>query len=163
MRLGDERAVHVIPQPPHLGAESCGLKHVRALQHMARVIRFSTAKFDVSKERPNPINPIPGESLLLWLQDQAKPHVEVTDPDAEDWGWYAFVEWKGRQYMLGSSASDEENGQREWILQVVKQRSAKEKLLGREKMGADDDCAQFFQHFLEQERSFTAVSVDEEP
>ena len=32
---------------------------------MARVMRFRTAKFDVSKERPNPINPIPGESLAL--------------------------------------------------------------------------------------------------
>ena len=130
---------------------------------MARVIRFNTAKFDVSKERPNPINPIPGESLLLWLREQAKPHVAVTEPDAEDWGWYSFVEWKGRQYLLGSSASEEESGEREWILQVDKQRSVKEKLLGREKMGADDDCAQFFQQLLEDEPSFTAVSVDAEP
>ena len=28
MRFGDERAVHVMPHPPHLGAQSCGLKHV---------------------------------------------------------------------------------------------------------------------------------------
>ncbi len=127
---------------------------------MTRVIRFNTAKFDVAKERPNPINPIPGESLLLWLRERAKPHVEVTEPDAEDWGWYSFVDWKGRQYLLGSSASDEESGQREWILQIDKQRSVKETLMGREKMAADDDCAQFFQQLLEDEPSFTSVSVD---
>ena len=39
---------------------------------MAHVIRFRTDKFDVSKERPNPINPIPGESLLLWLRERAR-------------------------------------------------------------------------------------------
>jgi hypothetical protein len=127
---------------------------------MTRVIRFNTARFDVAKERPNPINPIPGESLLLWLRERAKPHVEVTEPDAEDWGWYSFVDWKGRQYLLGSSASDEDSGQREWILQIDKQRSVKETLMGREKMAADDDCAQFFQQLLENEPSFTAVSVD---
>ncbi len=130
---------------------------------MTRVIRFNTGRFDVSKERPNPINPIPGESLLLWLRERAKPHVEVTEPDAEDWGWYSFVDWKGRQYLLGSSASDEESGQREWILQIDKQRSVKEKLMGREKMEADDECARFFQQLLQDEPSFTSVSVDEEP
>jgi len=127
---------------------------------MTRVIRFNTAKFDAAKERPNPINPIPGESLLIWLRERAKPHVEVTEPDAEDWGWYSFVDWKGRQYLLGSSASDEESGQREWILQIDKQRSVKEALMGREKMEGDDECAQFFQQLLEDEPSFTSVSVD---
>ena len=115
---------------------------------MARVIRFNTSKFDVSAERPNPINPIHGESLLLWLRDQASTKLAVSQPDAEDWGWYSFVEWNGRQYMLGSSASEEEAGEREWILQVEKQRSFKEKLLGREKMVKEDQCAQFFQVLL---------------
>ena len=127
---------------------------------MARVIRFNTSKFDVSQERPNPINPIAGESLLLWLREQAKPHVMLSEPDTEDWGWYSVVDWKGREYMLGSCASDETDGEREWILQVVKQQSFKEKLLGREKMGSDDECAQFFQKILEQEPAFKAVSVD---
>src|SRR6185436_10230051 len=98
---------------------------------MARVVRFNTAKFDVSKERPNPINPIPGESLLLWLRDQARPDVAVSEPDTEDWGWYSYVEWKGRTYMLGSSASDAEGGEREWVLQIEKHRSVGEKILGR--------------------------------
>jgi len=127
------------------------------------VIRFSTSKFDVSAERPNPINPIPGESLLIWLRERASPKLVVSEPDAEDWGWYSFVEWNGRQYMLGSSASDEEAGEREWILQIEKHRTFKERLLGREKMLKGDQCAQFFQNLLEQESTFKEVSVDPEP
>lgn len=128
---------------------------------MARVIRFTTDKFDVSKERLNPINPIAGESLLLWLREQAKPRAQLTDPDTEDWGWYSFVDWNGRQYLLGVSASDDE-GEREWVLQIEKQRSMKEKLLGRATMTADDECATFFQGLLEREPAFKAVSVDPE-
>jgi hypothetical protein len=129
---------------------------------MAHVIRFRTTKFDVSKERPNPINPIPGESLLLWLRERASPDVAVSEPDAEDWGWYS-VEWKGCSYMLGSSASEDESGEREWILQIEKHRSVTEKLLGRAKMSKDDDCARYFQRLLESEAAFKEVSVDPGP
>ena len=129
---------------------------------MTHVIRFRTTKFDVSKERPNPINPIPGESLLLWLRERARPDVAVSEPDAEDWGWYSSVEWKGRSYMLGSSASEEDRD-REWILQIEKHRSVTEKLLGRAKMSKDDECAKYFQRLLRSEATFEGVSVDPEP
>ena len=128
---------------------------------MARVIRFMTDKFDVAKERPNPINPIPGESLLVWLREQAQSRAPLSEPDAEDWGWYSFADWNGRQYLIGASASEEE-GEREWILQIDKQRSLKEKLLGREAMAADDECAAYFQSLLEAEPAFKSVSVDPE-
>jgi hypothetical protein len=130
---------------------------------MARVIRFTTSKFDVSQERANPINPIPGESLLLWLKSQAEPKAEVSEPEPEDWGWYAFAEWNGRQYMLGSSASEAEDGNREWVLQVEKQRSFRERMLGREKMGQSDECVSFFKGLLEREPAFEGVSLDPEP
>ena len=126
---------------------------------MARVIRFTTDHFDVSRERPNPINPIPGESLLVWLRERARPRVELTEPDAEDWGWDSFVDWDGRQYLLGASASDDD-GEREWVLQIEKQRSMKEKLFGRAAMTADDACAAFFQDLLQREAAFRAVTVD---
>jgi hypothetical protein len=126
---------------------------------MAKVIRFMTDRFDVSKERRNPINPIAGESLLLWLRERAGPHVRLTAPDAEDWGWYAYADWNGRQYLLGASASEDEGG-REWILQIEKQRSMKEKLLGQARMTPDDACAQFFEELLRQEPTFTAIAVD---
>lgn len=131
--------------------------------HMTHIIRFSTAKFDVSKERPNPINPIPGESLLLWFREQARGDVAISEPDAEDWGWYSYVEWKGRSYMLGSSASEDGSGDWEWILQIEKHRSVTEKLLGRAKMSKDDECAKYFQRLLESEATFKGVSFDPEP
>ena len=126
----------------------------------ATVIRFTTKLFDVTKERPNDINPIYGESLLLWLADKLKGQVTVPEPQTEDWGWYVDIDWKGRQYMLGASASDEENGQREWVLQIVKHRSLKERLLGKEKMTARDECAAYLRQLLESERAFSGVSVD---
>ena len=126
---------------------------------MARVIRFTTDKFDVSRERPNPINPIHGESLLVWLRERTQARTQLTEPAAEDWGWYSYADWNGRQYLVGASASDDEDD-REWILQIDKQRTVKEKLLGREAMTADDECARFFQTLLEAEEAFKGVSVD---
>jgi len=127
---------------------------------MTRVIRFRTAKLDVSTERPNPINPIPGESLLLWLSDHAKPKTAMTLPAPEDWGWYSEVTSDGRRYMVGASASPEEGGDHEWTLQVVKLRALSEKLLGRERMASEDACANFFQGLLEEEPAFHVLSVD---
>lgn len=131
---------------------------------MAHVVRFWTAAFDITTERPNPINPIPGESLLLWLIENARGAVEISAPDSEDWGWYSHVEWKGRRYLLGASACDEDrDGQREWVLQIEKHRTTTERVLGRAKMSQDDECAQYFQSLLEKEPSFQKILVDPEP
>ena len=126
----------------------------------ATVIRFTTGCFDVTKERPNHPNPIHGESLLLWLAEKLKGHVAVPTPQTEDWGWYVCIEWKGRRYMLGASASDEENGQREWVLQIVKHRTLKERLLGKERMTEEDECVVYLLRLLEQEEAFAGVSID---
>ncbi|MFZ6759602.1 hypothetical protein ACO0K9_20540 [Undibacterium sp. Ji50W] len=126
-------------------------------------IRFNTNKFDVTLERTNPINPIHGESLLIWLREQAMPGVEVSEPDAEDWGWYSYVDWKGRAYLLGSASTSEgENGEREWVLLFEKQRTLKEKLLGRAKMTKDDACMHFFKELLEREPAFSNMSEDDD-
>jgi hypothetical protein len=127
---------------------------------LAAVIRFTTSAFDVTREHPNPINPIYGESLLLWLAQQIKGRIAIARPEPEDWGWYADIDWNGRAYMLGAAAMDEENGEREWVLQIIKHRTLKERLLGREKMRAGDECAEFFRKILEAEPRFTGVSVD---
>ena len=127
----------------------------------AIVIRFTTGLFDVAKERPNEINPIHGESLLLWLAEKLKGQVAVPVPETEDWGWYVDIDWKGRSYMLGASASEgEESGQREWVLQIVKHRTLIERLLGKERMTAEDECAAYLRHLLEHETAFQEVSVD---
>ena len=129
---------------------------------MTYVARFNSTKFDVAKERPNPINPIPGESLLLWLREKARTDLDISEPATEDWGWYSDVVWKGRTYMLGSCASKGERGEWEWLLQIEKQRSLSERLLGRAKMESGDECAMYFQRLLEGEASFKDISVDPE-
>jgi hypothetical protein len=127
----------------------------------AIVIRFTTAAFDVTKERPNDINQIYGESLLLWLAEKSKGRIDVPRPQTEDWGWYVDIDWNGRSYLLGSSASDEdESGAREWVLQIVKHRTMKERLLGKEKMAIEDECAAYLGELLKREPSFSGVSVD---
>jgi hypothetical protein len=130
---------------------------------MASVVRFNTSKFNVAAEKPNPINPIAGQSLLLWLREAALPRIDVTEPEPEDWGWYSFATWDGRTYMLGSSASEEQNGEHEWVLQVVKQRTLVEKVLGRDRMQKDDGLASFVLQLLQQEPAFRGVSACAEP
>jgi len=127
---------------------------------MAEVIRFKTRKFDLSKERPNPINPIFGESLLLWLAEKAGGNPPISPPGTEDWGWYSYIDWHGRSYMLGACAYDEENGLHEWVLQIEKQRSLTERLRGREAMTPDDECVKFVLNLLKNEPEFSEVSVD---
>jgi hypothetical protein len=127
----------------------------------AAIIRFNTALFDVSKEQPNPINPIGGQSLLLWLAQKLSGSMSITSPDTEDWGWYSTLEWNGRRYMLGSSASDEEmDGVREWVLQIVKHRSVKERLLGREAMTNDDACVRLLLDVLRSEPAFLGITLE---
>nr|WP_296016743.1 hypothetical protein [uncultured Acidovorax sp.] len=130
---------------------------------MASVVRFKTSKFNVAAEKPNPINPFAGQSLLLWLREAALPRIDVTEPEPEDWGWYSFATWDGRTYILGSSASEEQNGEHEWVLQVVKQRTLVEKVLGRERMQKDDGLASFVLQLLQQEPAFHGVSASAEP
>ena len=128
---------------------------------MPAVIRFNTDKLDVTRERANPINPIFGEALLLWLKKVLAPAYDIGTPEPEDWGWYAHLVWEGQRFMLGSSASDEEDdGRREWVLQVVPQRSLKERLLGRGKVTRDHALVHYLAGVLSREEAFLGVSVE---
>lgn len=71
---------------------------------MNHAIHFKTSLFDVSKEKVNPINPIYGISLLEWLKEELKGKLEITEPDAEDWGWYSELVYQGSNYLIGASA-----------------------------------------------------------
>ncbi len=117
-------------------------------------IEFETAKFDSSSEDENPINPIFGQSLLLWIKEKANGKVDVPDPEYEDWGWFSYIEWDGRLYMLGASSDDGET----WILQMEKHRSFAEKLFGRAKMGEDDEAWRYFTGLIESEPEFRDVA-----
>ena len=130
---------------------------------MNQALHFRTAKFDVSKERDNPINPIYGHSLLDWLQLELKSTLDISTPDSEDWGWYSELEFNGRNYLIGACAyyekGDDPTKEIEWVFQVDKYRSFKEKLFGKNKMDASDRCFIFFKDFLEKQNDITEVTV----
>jgi len=119
--------------------------------------------FDVSKEKENPINPIYGISLLAWLKSELAGTIEITEPDAEDWGWYSELEFEGNNYLIGACAYFEEGDnpkdEIEWVFQVDKYRSFKEKLFGKNKMSVSDNCFVFFKTLLEENPNFTEVQV----
>ena len=127
----------------------------------AAVIRFTTELFDVTKERPNDINPIYGESLLLWLAEKLKGHVEVPKPQTEDWGWYVDVEAAGANYLVGASGDAENStSEIEWIVQVHKHRSLKEKILGQNKMAVDDPLVALIESIVRADPQISEVSID---
>ena len=64
--------------------------------------------------------------------------------------------------MFDSGASEEVNSQHKWILQVVKQRTFKEKPFGK-KMGKNNDCLLFLNKLIENENSFSQVTVGQSP
>ena len=128
---------------------------------MSFTIGFKTSKFDVSKEDENPINPIHGQSLLNWLEKELPDELIIDEPDAEDWGWYSHLEWKGRKYLVGATVyfeeCDDPTSELEWVFQVDKHRSFKEKLFGREKMTAQDECLQYFKLLFQNSSEFNSV------
>jgi len=127
---------------------------------MHYIITFNTSKFDVTKEDENPINPIYGQSLLVWLKNKVSTTVQLNEPDTEDWGWYSTIDWKGRSYLLGASAAESDSSDYEWVFQVDKQRTFKEKLLGKNKMTKDDDCLLFFKTIFDAEPEFKNVTIE---
>jgi hypothetical protein len=130
---------------------------------MHPVIRFQSRLFDVSREPEHPINPIRGTSLLEWLRARVPANLAMSAPEAEDWGWYSHVDWQGRTYMVGSCAHESPDGNHEWVLQIDKARSIKERLLGQGRVSSDDPCVQFLHDLILQEPAFTDVSVERGP
>ncbi|WP_406662968.1 hypothetical protein [Gallaecimonas sp. GXIMD1310] len=131
---------------------------------MNQTIHFNTTMFDVTTEKENPINPIYGVSLLVWLRSELKGQLELSEPAAEDWGWYCELTYDGTRYFLGASACFEEGDDPtqalEWVLQVDKVRSLKEKIFGKNKITPSDRCFLFFKQFFEQNPAFTDVQSE---
>lgn len=130
---------------------------------MAHVISFSTRKFDVSKETPNPINPIYGEAVLNWIREQlAGTPYTAGKPDTEDWGWYMSVEGDGGTYLVGASGEPEDTPEVEWTVQVHKQRSFRDKLAGRNRLAGDDPLVALLERIVRGEPDFRDVSSEHE-
>jgi len=129
---------------------------------MAHVISFTTARFDVSKETPNPTNPIAGQSVLNWLREAlGKAENQSTEPDTEDWGWYMDVRSAGSVYLVGASADATDSGPDiEWTVQVHKHRTLADKLLGKNKMAADDPLSAQIESIIRADATFKDIAVE---
>jgi len=130
---------------------------------MNQAIHFKTSLFDVSKEKENPINPIYGISLLEWLREELEEKLDITEPDAEDWGWYSELEYQGNNYLIGACAQLEEGDdpsvEVEWVFQVDRVRSFKERIFGKNKMTVSDSCFVFFKELLENHPDIKEVRI----
>lgn len=129
---------------------------------MAHVITFTSSRFDIASEPPNPINPIGGHSVLAWLRGELdRAGWRTTDPDAEDWGWYIDAVGDDGTYLVGASADAHEPTARvEWTIQVHKPRSLKDKLTGANKMMPDDPLSALIERTLRADPATTTVEVD---
>jgi len=128
---------------------------------MCHLITFTSSKFDVSSERRNPINAIAGESVLAWLRDRLRTGGrEVTPPEAEDWGWYVYVQSAEKTYLVGASSDVDEPAPRTWQIQICRERSAMDKLLGRNKLADDDAISLQIESIIRQDADAQSVEVD---
>lgn len=128
---------------------------------MAHLISFRTSKFDISQEMPNPINPIAGQSLLIWLQHQLiNAQYKMTEPDAEDWGWYIIVDSVDGSYLVGASAeTDNTDLLIDWIIQVHKNRSLKDKFFGKNKLATNDPFFSHIEQLIRTDCAFECIDV----
>jgi len=127
------------------------------------VISFTTSMFDLAAEPPNPINPIAGVSFLHWLRAALGSDYAVGEPAAEDWGWYVDVTREGAVYLVGASAEDEANdGEANWIIQIHRHRSLKDKFTGANLLGPDDPFTERIAALLAADPAFRDIEVDRE-
>jgi hypothetical protein len=131
---------------------------------MARLISFSTDKFDISKETLNPINPIFGEGVLNWIREKlAGTPYQASKPEPEDWGWYITVKGNDATYMVGASGQPERPASDvDWMIQVHKERSLKDKLIGKNKMTSEDPLVTLLEGFVRGDEAFRSINVEED-
>jgi hypothetical protein len=129
------------------------------------VITFRSARFDVSGEPPNPINPIPGESVLRWLLEKLPASgYGLTKPKPEDWGWYVDVRGNGASYLVGASGdAGDGRGDVDWTVQIHRHRSLKDKLTGRNQLRLDDPLSATIERVLREDAAVTALEIDRAP
>jgi hypothetical protein len=129
---------------------------------MPHLISFTTKKFDATKETPNPINPIAGESVLAWIRGElTKTGWDVSEPDAEDWGWYMIAQRSGTSYLVGASGEMAgDTPPSDWIVQIHKQRTFVQKLTGKNKMTDSDTLSSEIEALVRRSEEFKNVDVE---
>lgn len=134
---------------------------------MAYLVTFESASLDPSTESENPINPIRGSTVLDWLSEHCfVAPIECTKPAPEDWGWYVYVTDGDDTYMVGGvcfeNPEDHPSNSHEWLIQIHKNRSLLDKLLGRNKLSPADSVVVKIREAIFHEPSFEKVEVEED-
>jgi hypothetical protein len=118
---------------------------------------FSANRFNLSEEKPHFINPCCfGEDFAAWMRGKLQERgIHSTGPDQEDWGWYIEAKLGDTTYTLGFGGNSLENPEDpnfgEWHVMVSKDRSFKDKLLGKNKMDHSDEMLETAKQILESE------------
>jgi len=130
---------------------------------MTHLISFVTDRFDPAKERPNDINPLPGQAVLLWLRERLRAlGYDTTIPATEDWGWYVDTERGGSCYTVGASGAPDSGSDIHWMIQIHKHRSLREKLFGRNKLASNDELSEVVERLVRGEQDFRNFSIEKE-
>jgi hypothetical protein len=129
---------------------------------MSHQVSFRSERFDPAAEPENPINPIPGHAVLVWLCDAARSSgYTCGEPAAEDWGWCVDVSANGVSYVLGASAAWEpgQAGPIEWTVQLERPRSLRDRLFRRNVHDAHDPLSAFVERMVRNAPDATDVVV----
>lgn len=130
---------------------------------MAIIFTFSCSQFHPCDEPENSINPIAGYAVLDWLAECVESYgfQSRRPPAEEDWGWYLYINNGSNTYMIGSCDQSEfMDGRADWLIQVHKHRSLKDKLFGRNKLAKDDPLALSIGHILKNEQSISEIKME---
>jgi hypothetical protein len=128
---------------------------------MTQLITFDSEAWGVASETANPINPIAGQGLLSWLREQlVAAGYEATDPEPEDWGWYLVAKRGDASYLIGASSDVATAMPREWTVQIHRQRSLSDRLLGRNKLQAGDPLMSAVEEWIRAHPRTRNVRVD---
>jgi hypothetical protein len=133
----------------------------RAGVAMTHLMSFVTDRFDPAKERPNDINPIAGEAVLLWLRERLPARgYDTTMPAMEDWGWYVDSENRTASYMIGAGGDPETGPDIVWMIQISKHRSLADRLFRRNRLESTDELSEAVERLLRGEPDFRDLSVE---
>jgi len=130
---------------------------------MHYVISFETGIFDINSERENSINPIRGLSVGEWFKPRLESNgVAVDEIKEEDWGWYSLAEYRNKKYLLGFIALIDEIDLEdpEIIVQVDKERTFIETILGKNKIDQSDEIIVMIKSIIDTHPDFVKVKEE---
>lgn len=126
---------------------------------MSCLIRTLSNAFDVHRERINPLRNVPGASLLAWLL--AGLSVADIEPEPVSRGWCARFIYRGRCYQVitAGDSDEDDQGMREWFIEIDRVRNGLQRLLGLGRLRRDDPCILAVLALLRRDGSFHYVSA----